>query len=201
MQSGDTLYKIANQYGVTVADIIELNNLGTTVLTVGQKLLIPNQPTDTTTTYTVKAGDSLWKIANQYGVTVDDIISANNLTTTTLQIGQVLTIPTGTTPVPPQENYTNYTVKAGDSLWKIANQYTTTVDAIKQLNNLTSNNLSVGQVLKIPTKENYTNYTVKAGDSLWKIANQYNTTVDQIKQINGLSSDNLSIGQLLVIPT
>ncbi len=201
VQAGDTLYKIANQYGVTVADIIELNNLGTTVLTIGQQLLIPNQPTDTTTTYTVKAGDSLWKIANQYGVTVDDIISANNLTTTTLQIGQVLTIPTGTTPVPPQENYTSYTVKAGDSLWKIANQYNTTVDAIKQLNNLTSNTLSIGQVLKIPTKENYINYTVKAGDSLWKIANQYNTTVDQIKQINGLTSDNLSIGQLLIIPT
>ena len=66
VQSGDTLYKIANQYGVTVADIIELNNLGTTVLTVGQKLLIPNQPTDTTTTYTVKAGDTLFMGNNEY---------------------------------------------------------------------------------------------------------------------------------------
>ena len=65
VQSGDTLYKIANQYGVTVADIIELNNLGTTVLTVGQKLLIPNQPTDTTTTYTVKAGDTIFMGNNE----------------------------------------------------------------------------------------------------------------------------------------
>lgn len=202
VQSGDTLYGIANRYGVSVADIIDLNNLGTTVLTVGQKLLIPNQSTDTTTTYTVKAGDSLYKIANQFGVTVNDIISANNLTSTTLQIGQVLTIPTGTTtPTPPtEENYINYTVKSGDSLWVIANRYNTTVDEIKRLNNLTSNNLSIGQVLKIPTQDGYINYYVQSGDSLWVIANRYGTTVDRIKQLNGLTSNNLSIGQLLLIP-
>lgn len=205
VQSGDTLYKIANQYGVTVAEIIELNNLGTTVLTIGQKLLIPNKSTDTTTTYTVKSGDSLWKIANQFGVTVDDIISSNNLSSTTLQIGQVLTIPTGITtpptPTPPStDNYINYTVKSGDSLWLIANKYNTTVDAIKRLNNLTSNNLSIGQVLKVPTQEGYINYTVQKGDSLWLIANRYGTTVDRIRQLNGLTSNNLSIGQQLIIP-
>lgn len=204
VKSGDTLYRIANLYGVSVSDIIDINNLATTVLTIGQQLLIPNQATDTTTTYTVKAGDSLYKIANQFGVTVNEIISANNLTTTTLQIGQVLTIPTGTiqpTPIPPsQENYINYTVKSGDSLYKIANRYNTTVDAIKQLNNLTSNTLQIGQTLRIPTQEGYINYYVQSGDSLYKIANRYNTTVDRIKQINGLTSNNLSVGQLLLIP-
>lgn len=207
VQPGDTLYKIANQYGVTVAEIIELNNLGTTVLTVGQKLLIPNKSADTTTTYIVKSGDSLWKIANQFGVTVDDIISSNNLSSTTLQIGQVLTIPTGTTTPPtptptppPTDNYINYTVKSGDSLWIIANKYNTTVDAIKRLNNLTSNNLSIGQVLKVPAQEGYINYTVQRGDSLWLIANRYGTTVDRIRQLNGLTSNNLSIGQQLIIP-
>ena len=205
VQSGDTLYGIASKYGVTVADIIELNNLGTTVLSVGQQLLIPNQATDTTTTYTVKAGDTLYSIANQFGVTINEIISSNNLNSTVLQIGQVLTIPTGaeepSTPVPPsEENYINYTVKSGDSLWLIANRYGTTVDAIKQLNDLTSNNLSIGQVLKIPTENDYITYTVKAGDSLWLIANRYGTTVDTIKQLNGLTSNNLSIGQTLLIP-
>ncbi len=205
VQAGDTLYKIANQYGVSISDIIELNNLGTTVLSVGQQLLIPNQSTDTTTTYTVKAGDSLWKIANQYGITVDDIISANNLTSTTLSIGQILTIPTGEV-IPPanddmdSDNYFNYTVIPGDSLWKIANQYNTTVDDIKRLNNLTSNTLSIGQVLKIPTQEEYINYYVQSGDSLWKIANQFGTTVNQIKQLNNLTSNTLQIGQLLFIP-
>lgn len=149
VKSGDTLYKIANQYNVTVAEIIDLNNLSTTVLTIGQELLIPDKSIDQTETYTVKNGDSLYKIANQYGITVDDIISSNNLTSTTLQIGQVLTIPTSST-IKPGTNYINYTVKSGDSLWKIANSYNTTVDQIKRLNNLTSNNLSIGQQLKIP---------------------------------------------------
>ena len=201
VQSGDTLYKIANQYGVSVADIIELNNLGTTVLTVGQQLLIPNKSTDNITTYTVKSGDTLYKIANQFGVTVNEIISSNNLNSTSLQIGQVLTIPTTTTQPPINENYINYTVQSGDSLWLIANRYNTTVNQIKELNNLTSNNLSIGQVLKIPTENDYISYTVKKGDSLWEIANRYNTTVNEIKQLNGLTSNNLSIGQTLIIPS
>ncbi len=149
VKSGDTLYKIANQYNVTVAEIIDLNNLSTTVLTIGQELLIPDKSIDKTETYTVKKGDSLYKIANQFGITVDDIISSNNLTSTTLQIGQVLTIPTSST-IKPGTNFITYTVKKGDSLWQIANTYNTTVDQIKRLNNLTSNNLSIGQQLKIP---------------------------------------------------
>ena len=203
VQSGDTLYKIANQYGVTVAEIMELNNLGTTILTVGEQILIPNKSQDTTTTYTVQSGDSLYKIANEYGVTVDEIITANNLKSTKLQIGQVLVIPTGTIqPTLPNNNYITYTVKPGDSLYKIANNYNTTVNAIKELNNLKSNNLSIGQQLKIPSSSNdtsYTTYTVKKGDSLWLIANNFNTTVDNIKRLNNLTSNNLSIGQQLKI--
>ena len=73
----------------------------------------------------------------------------------------------------------------------------------KELNNLTSNNLSIGQQLKIPSSSNntsYTTYTVKRGDSLWLIANNFNTTVDSIKRLNNLTSNNLSIGQQLKIP-
>lgn len=150
VQLGDTLYKIANQYNVSVADIIELNNLGTTILNVGQQILIPNKSTDTVISYIVKAGDSLWKIANNYGLTVDEIITSNNLKSTTLKIGQVLTLPSGSSQAP-SNNYFIYTVKKGDSLWKIANDYNTSVTVIKQLNNLVSNNLYIGQQLKIPS--------------------------------------------------
>ena len=186
---------------------MELNNLGTTVLTVGEQILIPNKGQDTTATYIVQSGDSLYEIAGQYGVTIDEIITANNLKSTKLQIGQVLVIPTGTiqptpTPTLPNNNYITYTVKPGDSLYKIANNYNTTVNAIKELNNLKSNNLSIGQQLKIPSSSNdtsYTTYTVKKGDSLWLIANNFNTTVDNIKRLNNLTSNNLSIGQQLKI--
>ena len=69
----------------------------------------------------------------------------NNLNSTSLSIGQTLKIPLGNT-----NTETRYIVKAGDNLYNIARQYNTTVDAIRRRNNLSSNNLSIGQVLIIP---------------------------------------------------
>ncbi len=99
-----------------------------------------------------------------------------------------------------------YIVKKGDSLWSIASKNNTTVDNIKKLNNLSSNNLSIGQVLKLSydaengSAEESNIYTIKKGDSLWLIANKYGTTVDELKSANGLKSNTLSIGQTLIIP-
>ena len=95
--------------------------------------------------YTVRAGDTLWLLANRYGTTVDAIKSLNGLTGDMLQIGQVLRIPVNQT-----QQYTTYTVRSGDTLWLLARRYGTTVDAIKKLNGLTSDDLSIGQVLRIP---------------------------------------------------
>ena len=93
---------------------------------------------------------------------------------------------------------TEYVVRSGDTLWLLAQRYNTTVDAIKRLNGLTSDNLSIGQVLKIPTTASsggsYFEYVVRSGDTLWLLAQRYNTTVDAIKRLNGLSSDALNIG-------
>ena len=69
------------------------------------------------------------------------------------------------------------------------------------LNNLKSNTLQIGQILKIPGTETYANYTVKKGDSLWKIANKYGVTVNELKQVNNLSGTTLQIGDVLLIPT
>ncbi|MCI8327832.1 MAG: LysM peptidoglycan-binding domain-containing protein [Lachnospiraceae bacterium] len=95
-----------------------------------------------------------------------------------------------------------YIVRAGDSLWLIAQRYNTTVDAIKNLNGLTNDMLNIGQVLKIPTSQvtPYIEYTVRSGDTLWQLARTYGTTVDAIKSLNGLTSDMLNIGQVLLIP-
>ena len=105
-------------------------------------------------------------------------------------------------PSPDPGNVIDYTVRSGDTLWLLANRYGTTVDAIKRLNGLTSDNLSIGQVLRIPVSQTqqYITYTVRSGDTLWLLANRYGTTVDAIKRLNGLTSDNLSIGQVLRIP-
>ncbi len=147
--------------------------------------------------YIVKAGDSLWKIANKYGITVNELKNMNGLTSDNLSVGQILEVPT-------LDNSSNsddtYIVKAGDSLWKIANQYGLTVAELKDLNNLTNDNLSIGQVLKISNSLDNNTYVVKSGDSLWNIANKYGITVNELKSMNGLTSDNLSIGQVLKVP-
>ena len=96
--------------------------------------------------YTVKSGDTLWLLANRFGTSVDAIKRLNSLTGDNLQIGQVLQIPTGQS-----SSYFDYTVRSGDTLWLLANRYGTTVDAVKRLNGLTSDNLQIGQVLRIPT--------------------------------------------------
>lgn len=191
---GDSLYKIAQKFNVTVQDLINLNNLASTNLSVGQVLKVKGTvPSKEETTYTVVKGDSLYAIANKYKVSVQDIIDANNLKSTALSVGQKLIIPT-------QITNDLYTVKSGDSLYKIANQYGVTVEDLKKENNLTNNNLSVGQVLKIPSTNNYQTYTVKSGDSLYSIARQYNTTVTDIQALNNLKSTALSVGQKLIIP-
>lgn len=101
-------------------------------------------PSPDTIQYIVKPGDSLWLIARRYGTTVSAIQRQNNLTGDLIRVGQVLTIPVSGTP-----SYIEYTVKAGDSLWRIAQQYNTTVQALMNLNGLTSDLLMIGQVLKV----------------------------------------------------
>ena len=90
-----------------------------------------------TTTYTVKIGDTLYKIAERYNTTVSEIMALNNLKTSILSIGQVLKIPQGSTTAPSTKDYVEYVVKSGDNLYSIANRYGTTVSAIKSLSNLT----------------------------------------------------------------
>ena len=108
----------------------------------------------------------------------------------------------GPAPAPSPGNVLNYTVRAGDTLWLLANRYGTTVEAIKRLNGLTSDALQIGQTLRIPLSQSqqYITYTVRPGDTLWLLANRYGTTVDAIRKLNGLSGSNLSIGQVLKIP-
>ena len=221
VKRGDTLYGISNQYGVSVTELANLNNVTASTLKVGQVLTIPSSSgtnPDNLFIYTVKKGDSLYSIARIYDTTVDEIVKLNNLTNTNLSIGQTLRIPETYTSSADMTmpNYVNYTVKKGDNLYSIAKEYNTTVDIIMKDNALSDTNLSIGQNLKIRISDNLgiieecygeetivntIDYTVKSGDSLYQIAKRYNTTVDEIKSLNNLTSNNLSIGQILKIPT
>lgn len=205
VQSGDSLYSIAKKYNTTANEIMRINNLTTSSLSIGQELKVPIQPTTPSGVnyidYYVKSGDSLYTIAQNYKTTVNTLMQLNNLTSSSLSIGQKLKVPvpsTTTTTTAPQ-NYIEYTVQSGDNLYSIAEKYNTTTSAITQLNNLSTNSLSIGQVLKIPVSETGTTYVVKSGDNLYSIATKFNTTADEIKRKNNLTSNLLSIGQILII--
>ena len=208
VKKGDSLYKIANEYGTTVAELKRINNLTSDLLTIGQILLVPTSIEDSinSQTYVVKSGDTLYSIAKKFNTTVDNLKKINNLSNNILSVGQVLIVSNKQSEDIPTT--INYTVVKGDSLWSIARKYNITVDELKKVNNLSSNLLSIGQILKIPVEnelppennENLTVYIVKSGDTLYKIANFYNTTVTEIKKLNSLSSDLLSVGQVLRVP-
>lgn len=201
---------IAIYYGYQNSDINKQfleNNLETiaeaVVKTIANYAGINYTPANLEGYYIVEKGDSLWSIASKNNTTVNELKSLNNLTSNTLSIGQILKLPT-TANNNVVENEGTYVVQKGDSLWSIAGKFNTTVDNIKKLNSLSSNLLSIGQILLIPDispSANQITYIVKKGDSLWAIANRYDTTVDQIKSNNNLKTNTLSIGQTLIIPS
>lgn len=206
---GDTIYGISKQFGVSVSSIKRANNLSSDSISIGQKLIIPTS--ETSEIYIVKRGDTLYSIAKKYNTTPDIIVDVNNLNSINIFPGQELRIPINSNNTNVNK-YINYTVVKGDSLYSIARKYNVTVDEIKSLNNLKSNLLSIGQVLKIPTSSiidtevtptppssNTNIYIVKKGDTLYSIANKFGTTVSNIKELNNLTSNNLSIGQRLII--
>ena len=201
VKNGDSLYSIANKFGVSVESLKSINGITGNLINVGQRLVIPSDagvnPGDYVV-YTVKRNDSLWNIANSYGVSVNDIVDYNNLGTTVLQIGQQLLIPNVNNSS--SDSGVIYVVKNGDSLWSIGKKYNVSVNDLKSANNLNSNMLSIGQQLIIPETSDYQTYTVKSGDSLWKIAQNYDVNVNDLIKLNNLSSNVLSIGQTLLIP-
>jgi LysM repeat protein len=117
----------------------------------------------------------------------------------------------------PAETFT-YTVKPGDSLWKLANQFNTSVDKLKSLNNLSGDMIYVGQLLKISLNtsgqapketsktqsENtvtYISYTIKPGDSMWDLSIKYGIPMAELLKVNNMNENSLlSVGQKIKIP-
>lgn len=191
---GDYLYKIGQMFNVAYTKIIEWNDLKSNIIYIGQQLIVsepqettpepiqepieepndppveepveePIPPETVTETYTVKSGDSLWKISNMYNISIAKLKEINNLTSNIIYVGQILKISEGTeAPVspppteetePPSEDETTienpttkiHVVKSGDTLWRISLTYKMTVQELKTLNNLTSNLIFPGQEL------------------------------------------------------
>ncbi|UJF14632.1 LysM peptidoglycan-binding domain-containing protein [Jeotgalibaca sp. MA1X17-3] len=180
--SGDTLYKIANQANVSVAQLTEWNQLKSTIIYPGQKLILQVNKANTGTTpskeesipvkdqvvenvkpatsskaYSVKSGDTLYRIANQAGVSVKELKEWNQLNSNIILIGQKLQIAKATTPIQVEESTSQTTekvsqthsVKSGDTLYAISKQYGVSITQLIEWNHVTSNMIYVGQQLQV----------------------------------------------------
>jgi len=171
VQAGETLYSIARQYEVTVRELREWNSLSGNEIAVGQTLIVarrePASPgSGDAVVHEVEEQETLFSISKQYGVSIAELKAWNNLEDNNLSVGQELKIyrsdndtgarPDGgsedslvdNTPVPVSAN-TYYTVKSGDTLYRIARDHNMTVDELKALNDLTSNTIRIGQRLTV----------------------------------------------------
>lgn len=194
---GDYLWSIAKKFNISVDKLKAMNNLSSNLLQVGQKLIVKEMETvPTGDYYVVQSGDTLYSIAKNNNLTIDQIKSLNNLTTNSLSVGQKLKLKETTEST---STLNTYTVKSGDSLYSIAKKYNTTVSNLKTLNNLSSTTLSIGQVLKVPSSSEVNIYTVVSGDSLYSIARKFNTTVSALQDANNLVTSVLTVGQKLII--
>ena len=146
--------------------------------------------------YKVAKGDTLYSIARKQNTTISKIKELNNLPSDNLSVGMILQVPST------QPTYQTYTIKKGDSLYSISKKYNTTVDAIKKINNLPSNILTIGTTIQIPSPNQKNNtYTVERGDTLYSIAKRLGVSIDSLKAANNLTTNMLSVGDKLIIPT
>ncbi|MFW6022576.1 MAG: LysM peptidoglycan-binding domain-containing protein [Halanaerobiaceae bacterium] len=143
VRTGDSLFSIANKYGVSVSEIRNMNNLWNNYLKPGQQLMIPQSSPDYFI-YLVQWGDSLHEICQKFDVSLSDLRRQNNLWGNNLRVGQEIKIPQN------DEQFRSYTVKHGDSLFKISRDFNTTITKLKNINNIRNNNLIIGQRIKVP---------------------------------------------------
>lgn len=141
----------------------------------------------------VRKGDTLNKIAREYNTTVEELVALNNIPNANLiYINQILKVPSIVTGE--NNNYIEYVVRRGDTLNKLAQEYSTTVTTIVNLNNISNPNLIyVGQRIILPKgqKQNCQNYTIQYGDTLTLIAKKFSTTVGNIAKTNGIKNVNI----------
>ena len=146
IKKGDNLYSIAKNYNITLEELINFNQQGSTLLHIGEQLLIPiNNQTNNNIQYIIKPGDTLYNIAKRYNTNVDEIKRINNLNTNMLKIGETILIP-GTS------NYQTYVIRTNDTLEGIALKYNTTIEDIMKANNLLTDDVTVGQIILIPSR-------------------------------------------------
>jgi LysM repeat protein len=222
IEPGDTPTRVARKYGVSVEELLRFNSLAPGKgFVVGTRIEIPREGDVPTGTYVVKAGDSVARVADRFGVSQADLRGANNLgKDAALRPGQELTIPDALRGGASR----SHTVQPGDTLARIAARYEVTVPRLSAENKLGADTvLSPGRVLVIPEKQDDPGtfvpkktdklvttgekvaggvlHTVQPGQTLWTIARAYNVSGDRIARANGIEKTApLSVGKKVLIP-
>lgn len=177
IKKGETLSAIARQYKTTVAELIRLNPEAKKGISAGATLRLPSETpelekseppaTSNPGFYTVRSGDSFSKIARKFKVSVADLEKWNGFSNSGLKAGAEIRVaapvedlprvpdPVAVVPaVPtPDAGETLHTVSSGETLSKIARQYKISIGDLKSRNGLKSNQVQLGQVLKVPAKD------------------------------------------------
>jgi LysM repeat protein len=154
VEAGETVSSISKQYGTTTNAILQANGLKTnTILSVGQQLLIPLPAANTSTPtveYTIKSGETLSAIAKRYNTTVEALIEANDIADATLVRAGTKIIIVQPPDYTATMAYETYEVEQGDTLYTLSSKFNLTIATIKEINDLSSDTLRVGQQLRIP---------------------------------------------------
>ena len=225
VQEGDNLSSIADNFGVSLQNLKDWNELESDVIYPGQELTLVKPKTATqkekvtvkdkgAKTHKVKEGENLTLIADKYGVSTDNLIDWNSLESDVIKVGQVLIVSEPQKKVKEKKgNKITHKVISGETLSSIADDYGVTIDDIKEWNSLKSDIIKVGESLTIyskntvkeksTTKEKTAkktkSYTVKKGDTLQSIADKFDVTIKQLKKWNNMKSDVVKIGEVLKV--
>jgi LysM repeat protein len=206
--AGDSLYLIAKRYGITVTQLQQANNLSGDLLLTGMELLIPTTGSSSASgsTHRVQAGESLYLIARQYGITVAALKVANQISGALVMTGQILTIPTGSasTTVAGESGSLTHVIKSGDSIFLIAQKYGVDMDTLLQANYLSASSvLYPGQKLTIPAVETVSSSTT--GGSSGAVYGKYEISQSDLelfaRLVSAESSGESFEGQVAVAAT
>lgn len=231
VRRGETLGLIAERYGVTVSRLKDWNDLRSNKIFVGQRLKVVSMVDkgeievegdadvqENATTHKVRRGESLFSIAEDYGVTIDNLKEWNNLSGSSIDAGQTLIVNASAAKASKKSSgssekkaaTTKHKVRRGETLGAIASRYGVTVDNLKDWNNLSSSRIDIGQTLIVKgskstsslrsSKSSYTTHTVRNGETLGGIAERYGTTASAIRKANGIKGSMIRKGQKLKIP-
>ncbi|WP_430468338.1 LysM peptidoglycan-binding domain-containing protein [Winogradskyella ouciana] len=170
VEEKETLLDIANRYNTTLTELKRVNNLESTLVEKGQKLQVRNfdvveieeakpevltQPSkskaktkSSSDFHIVEKGQTLYSLANRYGLTVSELKQQNDLTSNLIKVGQELRVANFNSNIG-KSDLSVWTVSKGDTLYSIAKKNGLSVEQLKSLNGLTSNLIKVGQILRL----------------------------------------------------